>query len=90
MSAPSRIVLDADTRQTVDAIQARTRTTSPSAAIALMVSRYGRHLIETWELTAAQSPNPPIEPYLAGGSTASASPVSVAPPDFQFSESIEL
>jgi len=75
-----RIVIDDETRATVDAIQAKTRTSSPSAAIALMMSRYGRHLLETWELSAAQYPEP-------------LQPVAIAPAavnDFQFSEPIEL
>ncbi|MBD2093078.1 hypothetical protein H6F67_24845 [Microcoleus sp. FACHB-1515] len=90
----SRIVLDADTRSTVDAIQEKTRSTSPSAAIALMVSRYGRHLLETWEVCPARCPEPPPERYLP---SAADSPVPAAAPtpqsastDFSFSESIEL
>jgi hypothetical protein len=46
----TRIVLDRDIRSTVDQIQAVTRSPSPSHAIALLVTRYGKHLISTWEL----------------------------------------
>jgi hypothetical protein len=83
----SRIVLDADTRVTVDQIQARTRSNSPSAAIALMVSRYGRHLIETWELTADRYPEPPLEQYPSATALPTLVPSST---EFQFNESIEL
>jgi len=51
-----RIVIDDQTRAIVDAIQAKTRSSSPSAAIALMVGRYGKHLLETWELSVNQFP----------------------------------
>jgi len=49
----SRICLDPETRAVVDLIQAKTRTTSPSAAIALLVSRYGNHFLKTFEVAAA-------------------------------------
>lgn len=86
----SRIVLDADTRSTVDAIQEKTRTTSPSAAIALMVSRYGRHLLETWELSAARHPEPPPEQYLPSATSAASTPAAPASTDFTFSQPIDL
>lgn len=82
--ALSRIVIDDETRGLVDAIQAKTRTSSPSAAIALMVSRYGRHLLETWELTAARYPEPQPEPYIPAVAPAAAST------EFQFAEPIEF
>jgi len=77
-----RIVIDDETRAIVDAIQAKTKSTSPSSAIALMMSRYGRHLLETWELSAA------IPEHVQ--------PVAIAPPppaadnDFRFTEPIEF
>lgn len=81
--ALSRIVLDPDLRPIIDQIQAKTRSTSPSAAIALLVSRYGRHMIETWELDPSQY------------QTANAFPIAAASPpqpspEFQFSDAIEL
>lgn len=84
----SRIVLDPGIREAVDRIQQATRTTSPSAAIALMVSRYGRHLVETWELTAAQCPEPPPSNY--SPVAVAAAPAPGASPEFQFTEAIEL
>lgn len=56
----SRIVLDNDTRAIVDQIQAVTKSPSPSHAIAMMVSRYGKHLLLTWELDPERyvDPNP--------------------------------
>ena len=56
----SRIVLDNDTRAIVDQIQAVTKSPSPSHAIAMMVSRYGKHLLHTWELDPDRyaDPNP--------------------------------
>lgn len=56
----SRIVLDNDTRAIVDQIQAVTKSPSPSHAIAMMVSRYARHLLLTWELDPERyvDPNP--------------------------------
>lgn len=86
--ALSRIILADDIREIVDAVQAKTRSPSPSAAIALLVSRYGRHLVETWEL----DPNQYRDPHLV--TTAAASPaLPAAPPpaiEFQFSEAIDL
>lgn len=79
----SRIVLDSDIRAMVDQIQAKTKTPSPSAAIALMVSRYGRHLIETWEL----DPNRYVDPNPA--SYYSPLPSPQVEPDFKFSAPIE-
>jgi len=77
-----RIVIDDETRAIVDAIQAKTRTSSPSAAIALVMSRYGRHLLETWELSAVQYPEH-VQPVAAIAPAAAVN-------DFQFSEPIEL
>ncbi len=78
----SRVVLDPEIRAIVDQIQQKTRTTSPSAAIALMISRYGRHLLETWELSASSHPDPNPSNYYAPA------PVP-APSDFKFSEPLE-
>jgi len=86
MSTISRIVLDAETRSVVDAIQARTRTTSPSAAIALMIGRYGRHLLETWELSASRYPEPSPEQSQPASAIAPAAAVN----DFQFSDPINF
>jgi hypothetical protein len=78
----TRIVLDPAIRQIVDQIQAKTRANSPSAAIALMISRYGRHLLETWEL----------EPMKCSDSNTAQSftaPVEQQVPNFSFSDPIE-
>jgi hypothetical protein len=45
----SRIVLDEDVREIIDRIQIVTKSPSPSHAIALLTSRYGEHLIQTWK-----------------------------------------
>ncbi|MDX2213757.1 MAG: hypothetical protein SFY66_10775 [Oculatellaceae cyanobacterium bins.114] len=79
----SRIVLDPDIRNVVDQIQAKTRTTSPSAAIALMVSRYGRHLLETWELDPTRYADPNPANYYSPSSS------SQVEPDFKFSDPIQ-
>lgn len=86
--ALSRIILADDIREIVDAVQAKTRSPSPSAAIALLVSRYGRHLVETWELDPNQYRDPNLVTTLAP-SMLSAAP---QPPaiEFQFSEAIDL
>ncbi|MBD2019921.1 hypothetical protein H6F43_06935 [Leptolyngbya sp. FACHB-36] len=81
----SRIVLDDEIRAAVDAIQQKTKTTSPSAAIALMVSRYARHLLETWELTAARYPEPNPATYYGPASDA-----QVPPSEFEFTEQVSL
>ncbi len=91
MTTASRIVLDASVRAVVDRIQEVTRSNSPSAAIALMVSRYGRHLLETWELSAAQYPEPQPEQF----SPTVATPAPIAPAvsastNFRFDEPIDL
>ena len=91
MTTASRIVLDPGVRDVVDRIQEVTRSNSPSAAIALMVSRYGRHLLETWELSAARYPEPQPEPFLQ--TAAPPAPVVPAAPvftNFRFDEPIEL
>lgn len=90
--ANSRIVLDPDIRAVVDQIQSTTKTTSPSQAIALMVSRYGRHLIETWELDPNRYPDPSpakyyTQPVTSIAPTAKSEPAST---DFKFTEPIEL
>jgi hypothetical protein len=59
----SRIVLDEHIRSTVDQIQAITRSPSPSHAIALLVSRYGKHLIKTWELDPDRCPESNLKGY---------------------------
>ncbi|MBD2092568.1 DUF2683 family protein [Microcoleus sp. FACHB-1515] len=87
--ALSRIILADDIREIVDAVQAKTRSPSPSAAIALLVTRYGRHLVETWEL----DPNQYRDPHLV--TPAAVSPALPAAPqpsaiEFQFTEAIDL
>lgn len=97
--ANSRIVLDPDIRAVVDQIQSTTKTTSPSQAIALIVSRYGRHLIETWELDPNRYPDPSPSSYYpaassqTGGFADAARVASVADStstDFRFTEPIDL
>jgi hypothetical protein len=89
--ANSRIVLDPDIRAVVDQIQSKTRTASPSQAIALMISRYGRHLIETWELDPNRHPDPlPSNYYPAAPSPSLAPSTESVSPDFRFTEPIEL
>ncbi|MBD1871837.1 hypothetical protein H6F95_31940 [Cyanobacteria bacterium FACHB-471] len=90
--ANSRIVLDPEIRAVVDQIQSTTKTTSPSQAIALMVSRYGKHLIETWELDPNRYPDPSPSKYYTQPVTSiapTAKPES-ASTDFKFTEPIEL
>jgi len=55
----TRIVLGSDIRSTVDQIQAVTKSPSPSHAIALLVTRYGKHLIKTWEILPDSIPTDP-------------------------------
>lgn len=89
--ANSRIVLDPDIRAVVDQIQFKTKTASPSQAIALMVSRYGRHLIETWELDPNRYPDPsPSSSCPAAVTQAIAPSAESASTDFRFTEPIEL
>lgn len=91
--ANSRIVLDPDIRAVVDQIQSTTKTTSPSQAIALMVSRYGKHLIETWELDPNRYPDPhPASYYPAATAQAIAPTAEPTSTDnsFKFTEPIEL
>ena len=83
MKQSSRIVLDEEIREVVDAIQLKTRATSPSAAIALLVSRYGRHMLETWEVESSRCPDPTPMSFQGAASTA-------LPDDFSFSEPISL
>jgi len=61
------------------------RPPSPSAAIALMIGRYGRHLLETWELSAARYPEPSPEQFQPASAIAPA-----AVNDFQFSDPINF
>jgi hypothetical protein len=86
----SRIVLDSDTRAIVDQIQGITKASSPSHAIALMVSRYAKHLLGTWELDPIRYPDPsPVD--FAPGATAFTEPLAApAPNNFRFDEPIEL
>ena len=91
MTTASRIVLDPGVRDVVNRIQEVTRSNSPSAAIALMVSRYGRHLIETWELSSAQCPEPQPEQFSPTVATpAPIAPAAPASTNFRFDEPIEL
>lgn len=69
----SRIVLDTDTRAVVDRIQEVTKASSPSHAIALVISRYAKHLLGTWELDPAHYPDPNPTDYC------SSLPASVKP-----------
>lgn len=77
----TRIVLDESIRAIVDRIQETTRSSSPSQAIALLVSRYGRHLIETWELDPTRYPDPDPSGYMEA--------LPPPQPDFRFSEPID-
>ncbi|MBD2091842.1 hypothetical protein H6F67_18525 [Microcoleus sp. FACHB-1515] len=88
--ALSRIILDPDIRHIVDAVQAKTRSPSPSAAIALLVSRYGKHLIETWELDPNQYRDPHLVTTAAASPTLPATPQPAPAIEFQFTEAIDL
>lgn len=89
--ANSRIVLDPDIRAVVDQIQSATKTTSPSQAIALIVSRYGKHLIETWELDPNRYPDPAPSSYYPAATTQAIAPTADSTSaEFRFSEPIEL
>ncbi len=79
----TRIVLDEDIRAVVDQIQVVTRVNSPSQAIALMVSRYGRHLLETWELDPALHPDPNPAHYYPDRQQSQ-------PENFKFTEPVAL
>lgn len=86
----SRIVLDSDTRAIVDQIQGITKASSPSHAIALIVSRYAKHLLGTWELDPVRYPDPSPTDFGPGAATFIE---PIAPPvsdNFRFDEPIEL
>jgi hypothetical protein len=84
--AISRITLDPTIRDLINQIQSKTKTASPSAAIALIVSRYARHLLETWELDPAKCmESSPAQYYPVSAS----SPPPRNNPEFQFSEPVE-
>jgi hypothetical protein len=84
----SRIVLDRDTRALVDQIQGVTKASSPSHAIALLVSRYAKHLLGTWELDPARyaDPDPRDHPTEIARVEPQAQPI----PDFRFEEPLSL
>ncbi len=85
----SRIVLDKDTRAIVDQIQAVTKSPSPSHAIAMMVSRYGKHLLLTWELDPDRyaDPNPVV--YRTNG-ISDPEPRNVQDYNFRFDEPLSI
>ena len=85
----SRIVLDPEVRLIVDRIQEKTRTTSPSAAISLIVSRYARHLLETWELTTAHHPESDPRQYSLSAPLPSAA-LPIVDSDFVFTSGIDF
>ena len=85
----SRIVLDEATRAVVNQIQDKTKASSPSHAIALMVSRYAKHLLGTWELdpTRYLDPNPTdYYPSLAGEAVS----VPAKDNDFKFADPLDI
>jgi hypothetical protein len=86
----SRIVLDTDTRAIVDQIQGITKASSPSHAIALLVSRYARHLLGTWELDPVRYPDPSPSDFTPGASTFTEPVPAPVPDNFRFDEPIEL
>lgn len=90
MATASRIVLDPELRDVVDAIQRRTRTTSPSAAIALMISRYSRHLLETWELDPTKHPDPNPAQFYPAADPVPVLTATTSSDDFKFTEPIEF
>jgi hypothetical protein len=57
-----------------------------------MVSRYGKHLIETWELDPNRYPDPPPSNYYAQSvqATAPSAQPESADDSFKFTEPIEL
>ncbi|MGB3496522.1 MAG: hypothetical protein WBA57_27590 [Elainellaceae cyanobacterium] len=77
----SRILLEPHLREVVEEIQERCQVKSPSQAIALMISRYSRHLLETWELDPQLYPDPSPSDFL---------PAQQTPDDFTFNEPISL
>jgi hypothetical protein len=84
----SRIVLDKDTRAIVDQIQGVTKASSPSHAIALLVSRYAKHLIGTWELDPIKYPDPNPRDY--SSAIAIVEPQPQPAEDFRFEEPLSL
>ncbi|MEP0873214.1 hypothetical protein NDA01_25970 [Trichocoleus desertorum AS-A10] len=86
----SRIVLDTDTRAIVDQIQGITKASSPSHAIALIVSRYAKHLLGTWELDPVRYPDPSLNDFALSASTFIEPVTAPAPDNFRFDEPIEL
>ena len=87
----SRIVLDTHTRAIVDQIQGITKASSPSQAIALIVSRYAKHLLGTWELDPTRYPEPSVTDFSLSASTFGSNPVAAPVTDnFRFDEPIEL
>lgn len=84
----SRIVLDSDTRALVDQIQGVTKASSPSQAIALLVSRYAKHLLGTWELDPARYADPDPRDYPAV--IAMVEPRAHSIQDFRFEEPLSL
>ena len=84
----SRIVLDRDTRALVDQIQGVTKASSPSHAIALLVSRYAKHLLGTWELDPARYADPDPRDYPAA--SARVEPQAQPIQDFRFEEPLSL
>lgn len=81
----TRIVLDDETRAAIDLIQQKTKSPSPSAAIALLVSRYSQHLLDTWVLSPMRCPEivPTVEPI-------SSEPTPAIDENFQFTEPIDI
>jgi hypothetical protein len=86
----SRIVLDTDTRAIVDQIQGVTKASSPSHAIALIVSRYAKHLLNTWQLDPNRYPDPSPTDFAPGASTFIEPVPTRVPDNFRFDEPIEL
>lgn len=84
----SRIVLDSDTRALVDQIQGVTKASSPSQAIALLVSRYAKHLLGNWELDPARYADPDPRDY--PDAIARVEPRSQPIQDFRFEEPLSL
>ena len=84
----SRIVLDNDTRAIVDQIQGVTKASSPSQAIALLVSRYAKHLLGTWELDPARYADPDPRDYPTAIARVESRPHPIQ--DFRFEEPLSL
>ena len=73
--SPARVSIDDQTKAVISAIQQETNSSSVGQAIALLVSRYGEHMLSTWKLDseAAAAPRaeqaPPVAPTEAGSFT---------------------